>query len=134
MRRAFHWTVRTCRSRTSSSSCPGMAVTVEIKSGARPIISYLLSPLKVQAGSLRRGRRGGPWGHYVQLEADHGEERHYHCLPPDDVERNYVWNPRSRTKLYSSSCKGGIASKDAMRVDASRTQPDLTSYSARSIR
>ena len=33
---------------------PGMAVTVEIKTGDRRIISYLLSPLrKYQADSLR---------------------------------------------------------------------------------
>jgi membrane fusion protein, hemolysin D len=32
---------------------PGMAVTVEIKTGSRTIISYLLSPLLCHRGSLR---------------------------------------------------------------------------------
>ncbi|MEY9133044.1 hypothetical protein ACVIWV_001082 [Bradyrhizobium diazoefficiens] len=46
MRRGSHSTARTCRRRTSSSrGAPGLAATVEMKTGARRIISDVLSPL-----------------------------------------------------------------------------------------
>ena len=46
MRRACRSTARRCRSTTSMVNLsPGMAVTVEIKTGSRRIIGYLLSPL-----------------------------------------------------------------------------------------
>ena len=41
--------------RSSSSSSPGMAVTVEIKTGSRRIISYLLSPLARYNQEMLRG-------------------------------------------------------------------------------
>ena len=51
MRRASRSTARRCRSTTTSSiSGMGMAVTVEIKTGERSVLSYLLSPiLQLQA-------------------------------------------------------------------------------------
>ena len=47
MPRACRSTARACRSRARLVNLsPGMAVTVEIKTGSRSILSYLLSPLR----------------------------------------------------------------------------------------